>query len=77
VGTASYRSSLLSDDVCQVKDAPVGVKVTVTNLDNNRSVTCRSSVSPAGIVESVVLHTDAFLSIADLADAPVPVEIRW
>jgi hypothetical protein len=26
---------------------------------------------------TVVLHTDAYSSIADLADAPVPVAIDW
>ena len=76
-GTASYRSSLFSDGVCQVKDAPFGARVTVTNLDNSRSVRCTASVSPAGLLDSVVMHTDAFLVIADLADAPVPVEITW
>jgi hypothetical protein len=76
-GTASYRSSLFAEGICQVKDAPFGATVTVTNLDNSRSVTCTASVSPAGILESVVMHPDAFLAIADLADAPVPVEISW
>jgi hypothetical protein len=76
-GTASYRSSLVSEGVCQVKDAPFGARVTVTNLNNSRSVRCTASVSPAGILDSVVMHTDAFLVIADLADAPVPVEITW
>ena len=76
-GTASYRSSLHSAEVCQVKDAPFGAIVTVTNLDNSRSVKCTASVSPAGLFDSVVMHTDAFLVIADLADAPVPVEISW
>ena len=76
-GTASYRSSLHSAAVCQVRDAPFGVTVTVTNLDNSRSVKCTASISPAGLLDSVVMHTDAFLVIADLADAPVPVEISW
>ncbi len=49
----------------------------MTNLDNSRSVKCTASVSPAGLLDSVVMHTDAFLVIADLADAPVPVEISW
>ena len=76
-GTASYRSTLPSESVCQVRDAPFGSRVTVTNLDNSRSMTCIASVSPAGIFDAVVVHTDAFLSIADLSDAPVPVEINW
>jgi hypothetical protein len=76
-GTASYRSSLQSESVCQVKDAPFGSKVTVTNLDNSRFTTCTASISPAGILDSVVMHTDAFLVIADLVDAPVPVVISW
>ena len=76
-GTATYRSTLPSESVCQVKDAPFGSRVTLTNLNNSRSMTCIASVSPAGILDSVVVHVDAFLSIADLADAPVPVEISW
>ena len=76
-GTATYRSDLLSPGVCQVKDAPFAATVTVTNLDNSRSVECTASVPPAGIFDSVVMHTDAFLQIADLADAPVPVDINW
>ena len=40
-------------------------------------MTCMASVSPAGILDSDVVHFEAFLSIADLADAPVPVEITW
>jgi hypothetical protein len=76
-GTASYRSSLHSKGVCQVNDAPFGVRVTVTNLDNSRSVSCTASISAVGILDSVVMHPDAFLKIADLADAPVPVEISW
>ena len=77
-GTASYRrDSLFADGVCQVKDAPFGGTVTVTNLDNSRSVRCTAMVPASGILESVVMHPDAFLAIADLADAPVPVEISW
>jgi hypothetical protein len=76
-GTASYRSTLPSESECQVKDAPFGSTVTVTNLDNSRSMTCTAMVPPTGILDSVVMHIDAFLSIADLADAPVPVEISW
>jgi hypothetical protein len=49
----------------------------VTNLDNSRFTTCTASISPAGILDSVVMHTDAFLVIADLVDAPVPVVISW
>ena len=77
-GTASYRrNSVFSDGVCQVKDAPFGTTVTVTNLDNSRSVSCTAMVPAGGILDSVLMHPDAFLAIADLADAPVPVEISW
>jgi hypothetical protein len=49
-----------------------------TNTDNGQTTTCLNSVStplPAGV--DIVLHTDIFTQISDLADAPVPVRISW
>lgn len=63
---------------CAVPDAPLKALVTVRNVDNGRSTTCVNvSIAPLdpGIV--AVLHTDVFLEIADLVDAPLPVEISW
>lgn len=78
-GDATFSRSISSPRDCQLRDLdviPFGSTVTVTNLDNSRSVQCIVSVS--GISdESVVLNPDAFLQIGDLTDAPLPVEITW
>jgi len=62
-GRASYRSTFARDNA--------------TNVDNGRRITCVASVNPAGSTDEVVLHTSQFTQIADLADAPVPVELSW
>jgi hypothetical protein len=77
VGDASYRSSISDPSTCVARDAPFGTTVTVTNRNNNRSITCRASVPPAGTDDEVVLATSRFHEIADLTDAPVPVDIDW
>ncbi len=53
-----------------------GTKITVVNLDNNRSVTCTTALSPGNAAGDLVMHTSAFATIADLTDAPISVEIR-
>ena len=63
---------------CTTSLAPWGSTLTVTNTDNGQTTTCVNSIStplPAGV--DIVLHTDVFTSISDLADAPVPVRISW
>ena len=58
--------------------APWGSTLTVTNTNNGQTTTCVNSIStplPAGV--DIVIHTDIFTSISDLADAPVPVRISW
>jgi hypothetical protein len=77
-GTASFSRSITNATLCQLRDpALYGAKVTVTNLDNSRSIQCIASVRGADIDSDVVLHADAFLWIADLTDAPVHVQITW
>lgn len=76
-GTASFRRSISSPTACQVAGVPFNSTVTVTNLDNSRSVQCIASVGGAEPDDDVILHADAFLQIADLTDAPVPVQITW
>ena len=52
--------------------------MTVTTPDTGQTTTCLNSLStplPAGV--DIVLHTDDFVLISDLADAPVPVHISW
>lgn len=76
-GRASYRSTITSPDLCVATPAPFGRRVRVMNLNNGRSVTCRAAISPVGAPVEVVLHTSAFVQIADLVNAPIPVEISW
>ena len=78
-GKASFRRY---DDPtkrpCTTPLAPWGSTLTVTNTDNGQTTTCVNSIStalPAGV--DIVLHTDIFTVISDLADAPVPVRISW
>lgn len=75
-GTASFRRNIAST-TCQVKGVPFNATVTVTNLDNSLSVKCVASVGGAEPEDDAVLSADAFLLIADLTDAPVPVQITW
>jgi hypothetical protein len=74
---ATYRSSIPSSSVCFVADAPYGARVTVTNVDNGRSISCIASVSNLGNRDPVIVHTDSFIQVADLSDAPIHVEITW
>jgi len=71
---ATYRSSL-TPGTCLVPFVSTGTTVTIVNLDNNRSTTCSAIYSPATEVDDVVLHTRSFLELADLTDAPIPVEL--
>jgi hypothetical protein len=71
---ATFRSTVETDR-CIVPGLSSGERITVVNLDNNRSITCTTALAPV-TTGDVVLHTSAFASIADLTDAPIPVEIR-
>ena len=77
VGTASFRRDITDTTVCQAKGVPFNARITVTNLDNSQSVQCIASVGGPEPDEDVILPADAFLQIADITDAPVPVMITW
>lgn len=63
---------------CHTTVAPVGARVTVTNVNNGRSVPCvNTGAETAATNAIIVLHTEALLSIGDLADAPLPVRVTW
>ena len=53
-----------------------GSRITVVNLDNNRSMTCTTVLAPGDAVGELVMSTSTFAGIADLTDAPISVEIR-
>lgn len=78
-GSASFkRFDPLSDRKCAAPGVPPNTLITVTNINNGLSITCRSTngVSvPYGI--TVAIDTDLFVEIADLVSAPVPVRVSW
>ena len=78
-GTATYSNlGYTENPVCSSIDAPIGITITVTNINNGRKITCINVFSllvPPGI--SVVLHTTVFEKLADVVDAPIPVTITW
>jgi hypothetical protein len=76
---ASFSSAFAGAGMCVGGPAPVGTTLTITNVNNNRSTTCvvvdkteRVDPDPS----TIVLERSTYLSIANAADAPVPVEIR-
>jgi len=78
-GPATFSRNISQSTDCMVTatEVPFGSRVTVTNLDNNRSVDCINRIGGTRPAETVVLHADAFLQIGDLTDAPVPVQVTW
>lgn len=63
---------------CATPHALLGAKVTVTNLNNARTVVCDNvSIESLGGGNTIIIHTDVFLDLADLVDAPIPVEIQF
>jgi hypothetical protein len=79
-GRATFTRSITKVTSCQVKatvGAPFGIAITVTNLDNSRTVRCIYDVGGAEPDHEIVLNADAFSQIADLTDAPVPVQLTW
>jgi hypothetical protein len=79
-GDASFSSSIESTLRCQARvsdGVPFNATLTVTNLDNGRSVQCIASIGGAEPLATVVVAPATFAEIADMTDAPVPVEITW
>ncbi len=74
--TATFRSTLGSPSACMVPGIASGQQVIVVNLDNNRSVTCTAILAPSSAADQLVMATELFAELADLTDAPIPVEIR-
>jgi hypothetical protein len=74
---ATFLSTVPGSLTCLAKDIPSGQTVTVINLDNLRSATCRILLAPTGQQADIVLHTDNFVELADLTDAPISVQVRW
>ncbi|MGA1344876.1 MAG: hypothetical protein ACO35E_02740 [Ilumatobacteraceae bacterium] len=76
-GSAAFDYDIEANDLCHARGAPLGLFVTVVNLENNRSTTCIAVLEALPGYVEVVLHPDRFAAIGDPTDAPVPVEYRW
>ncbi|MFM8564149.1 MAG: hypothetical protein ACKOCE_09735 [Acidimicrobiia bacterium] len=63
---------------CATPNALIGSIITVTNLDNGRKITCNNvSIEKLPGDAVIIIHTDVFMEIADLVDAPIPVRIEF
>jgi hypothetical protein len=63
---------------CATNVAPLGSIITVRNLNNGRKVECTNlniGYVPPNV--DLVLHTDLFEDVAELKEAPLPVEMTW
>lgn len=75
---ASFHRYSVGSRQCTTLLAPDGALLTVENIDNGQSTTCTNTLGmgmPAGA--EIVLHTEVFGEIGDLADAPLPVHVSW
>ncbi len=76
LGSATFRSWLTSADLCAARSIPPNSIIRVINLDNGQAIVCRVAFVSLGN-HDVILSRIAFSEIADLTDAPIPVEISW
>lgn len=76
-GTASFSAMIDRTTTCIIPKVPMGTEVTITNLDNSRRVKCQVVAVATPQTTDVTMHVDAFSQIADITEAPVPVEISW
>jgi hypothetical protein len=78
-GRATYRRMGGPDSTaCSTGLAPKNQTLTVTNIDNGLSLKCFNAAGvqpPVGT--DIVIHTELFATICDLADAPVHVRVTW
>jgi len=75
---ASFHRYSAGSRQCTTLLAPDGALLTVENIDNGQKTTCTNTLGmamPAGA--DIVLNTEVFGEIGDLADAPLPVHVSW
>ena len=78
IARASFRRYAAGSRQCTTLLAPNGATLTVVNIDNGQTTKCINTLGMAMPVGAdIVLHTDVFGEIGDLADAPVPVRVSW
>lgn len=78
-GTATFkRFPNDAETGCATALVPLGTEITVRNLNNGRKTTCTNiNIGPTSGTFDIVLHTGIFEKIADIVDAPLPVELTW
>jgi hypothetical protein len=63
---------------CATTLIPLGATITVRNLNNGHKTTCQNiNIGPTTGTFEITLNTDVFADIAELIDAPLPVELTW
>jgi hypothetical protein len=75
--TAIFRRSVTDPRTCAYSGVPGGSRITVVNVDNNRSIRCTTVPRPMDQpLRELVMSAAAFAEIADPTSAPINVEIR-
>lgn len=81
VGRATYerwRVDSGEKHPCSTDLAPYGTRIVITNTDNGYKVACVNVRNRAAGADVLIrLDTDTFVQLADLAEAPIPVELSW
>ena len=63
---------------CSTPLVPLGAEITVRNLNNGRKTVCTNiNIGPTSGTFQIVMHTGVFEKIAEIVDAPLPVELTW
>lgn len=78
-GTATFKRFPESATTgCSTALIPLGALITVRNLNNGHKSTC-TNLNIDGLSGSfdIVLNAPVFEAIAELSDAPIPVELTW
>jgi hypothetical protein len=74
--TAIFRRKV-TGGTCLFNGVPVGSRVRVVNVDNDRSIRCTTVLRPMDQPQDeLVMSAAAFAEIADPSAAPIDVEIR-
>lgn len=78
-GTASFKRFPASAVTgCTTNVAPLGATITVRNLNNGLKTTCLNiNIGPTSGTFDIVMNMPVFEKIAELVDAPLPVEMSW
>lgn len=78
-GTASFKSFPESATTgCATNRAPLGATITLRNLNNGLKTTCLNiNIGPISGTFDIIVNLSVFQKIAELVDAPLPVEMSW